>query len=181
MSTFQKYEKFGAYHWDAYQNDPEYKAHVDHVVEWVQGDSILDAGAGDGLICAKLGAVGIDDNKRAVELATEKKANVLFCSVYDIVFDSSDFDAVFLGDVIEHLDRPKDALLEIHRVLQEGGRLYVVWPAVTDAHAIRHYSIPQLVKAVTECGFALQDDPYTIASRHYAVFGKVDGKKGKKK
>lgn len=183
MKKFDKYERFGAYHWAAYENDPEYRAHVDHVCKWVTGDSVLDAGAGDGLICAKIGAkVGIDSDETAVRLADEKGANVWHGDICKMVFDSGEFDAVYLGDVIEHLEKPDEALIEIHRVLREGGRLYVVWPSVNDPYAVRHYSIPQLVKAVTDCGFVLQGEAYTIASRHYAVFGKVETKaKGKKK
>lgn len=171
---FDKYDRLGAYHWKAYENDPEYRAHVDHVVEWIPKGKILDVGAGDGLIASKIGAVGIDSNKTAVYHAKRNGANVSFGSAYKLG-NIGPFDSVYLGDVIEHLETPEKALLEIHRVLSKGGALYVVWPTpgIVDEYAEKAYSVKDLVEVVERCGFALDGDVYTIKSRTYAKFRKA--------
>lgn len=175
---FDKYDKFGAYHWDAYENDQEYRAHVDHVCGWVSDKLVLDVGAGDGLISAALGKAGkyvsaIDSNKTACDLARKNRVMVANMSVYEIVPQAFDIDAVYLGDVLEHLAEPAKALSRIHAVLPEGGTLYVVVPAIKDDHADTQYTENSLVKLVTSCGFEVKDKPYTIASRLYASFTKI--------
>ncbi len=174
MKKFDKYEKFGAYHWAAYEDtQSEYRAHVDHVVNWLAGEaSILDVGAGDGLITSKLGAIAIEENELAVSLAQEKGANVQKGSVYNLPQGDKRLDAVFLGDVIEHLEKPEKALAEIHRVLIDGGRLYVVWPSegVVDEYAHKHYPNKELLALVEANGFASDGEAYAIKSRNYARF-----------
>lgn len=175
---FDKYDRLGAYHWDAYEQDAEYREHVDHVCGWIQERSILDVGAGDGLITFKLAkgrerVFGIDNNETAVKLSDEKGIFVGKASVYDIGADGWDVEAVYLGDVLEHLSDPEKALRRIHAVLPEGGTLYVVVPAVRDSHADTQYNATSLSKLVTSCGFEVKDKPYTIASRLYASFIKL--------
>lgn len=184
---FDKYEKLGPYHWEAYENDPEYRAHVDHVCKWVTGDSVLDVGAGDGLICSKLGAgaVGIDSDETAVKLAKQKGVNVSMQNAESIQCDDASFDAVYFGDVIEHLETPEKALSEIHRVLTDDGKLYVVWPTpgIRDEYANREYTVKALVALVEDCGFKLSSEVRAIKSRTYAAFTKqvhhADHTKGK--
>jgi len=175
MKKFDKYEQFGAYHWAAYENPPnEYHDHVNHVVEWLKGEaSILDVGAGDGLIASKLGAIAIEETELAVKLAQEKGAKVEKGSAYNLPQGDKRLDAVFLGDVIEHLEKPEKALAEIHRVLVDEGRLYVVWPAegVVDEYAHKHYSNKELIALVQANGFALDGEAYTIKSRAYRIWG----------
>lgn len=176
MKKFDKYERFGAYHWAAYENDPEYRAHVDHVCKWVTGDSVLDVGAGDGLICSKLGAgaVGIDSDETAVKLAKQKGVNVSMQNAESIQCDDASFDAVYFGDVIEHLETPEKALSEIHRVLTDDGKLYVVWPTpgIRDEYANREYTVKALISLVESWGFRLMMEARAIKSRTYAVFAK---------
>jgi SAM-dependent methyltransferase len=43
-------------------------------------------------------------------------------------FDASSFDAVNLGDVLEHMEDPKHAMREIHRVLKPGGIIIISTP-----------------------------------------------------
>lgn len=175
---FDKYDRLGAYHWDAYENDAEYRAHVDHVCGWISERNILDVGAGDGLITAKLVnsgkyVIGIDSNKTACDLASTKGAIIDNTSIYDIDPDVWSIGAAYLGDVLEHLSDPERALRKIHAVLPEGGTLYVVVPAVRDTHADTQYTATSLTKLVTSCGFETKDKPYVIASRLYATFIKL--------
>lgn len=53
-------------------------------------------------------------------------------------FDDGHFDAVFSTQVLEHLDRPEEALREAVRVLRPGGTLVLTVPGVWPTHEAPH-------------------------------------------
>ncbi|MBW2410574.1 MAG: class I SAM-dependent methyltransferase [Deltaproteobacteria bacterium] len=102
---------------------------------------ILDVGCATGrlLECLyKAGArelFGVDLAPRILEVAREKFLQTEACielSTADaedaLPWDNGYFDAITLTGVLHHFFRPKDALSEIYRVLQSGGRLLVIDP-----------------------------------------------------
>lgn len=105
------------------------------LLEVREGLSILDAGCGRGevlLACASEGAnvTGIDYSVAAVEISKETLSEVdgavvTRADITSLPFDTSTFDRVLFGDVIEHIDcdQTAQALGEIHRVLRPGGKL----------------------------------------------------------
>lgn len=104
--------------------------------------TVLDIGCGAGgktLYYASRGArqvVGIDVvpsyRTEAVALARklglEEKATFLTGDAAAMPFADNAFDSIIANDVMEHLPRPDQALVECHRVLTPGGRLYVNFP-----------------------------------------------------
>ena len=104
------------------------------------GMSLLDCGCGPGTITLGLAnavapgeVVGIDLEpsmiERANALAKERQVpNVRFqvADIFQLPFPDSSLDAVFTAAVLEHLDKPVDALQEIRRVLKPGGLVGVV-------------------------------------------------------
>ncbi len=117
---FDKYERFGAYHWDSYKNDPVYKIHVDYIVEnWKKKPrgTLLDVGCGDGLISCLLAeegfkVKGIDIEKEGIRLAQEKCPSVAF-EVKDVFEINKQFDYLLASEVIEHLPNPNEFLQKI--------------------------------------------------------------------
>jgi SAM-dependent methyltransferase len=73
--------------------------------------SVLDVGAGKGFLRLFLpetiSYVGIDENP---------SDEVKIGSVYNTGFHDRSFDTVVLSEVLEHLERPLDALIEMRRV-----------------------------------------------------------------
>jgi SAM-dependent methyltransferase len=49
-------------------------------------------------------------------------------------FEDQSFDVVFAFEVLEHIDEPQKAASEFHRVLKQGGRLYVSTPFTFGVH-----------------------------------------------
>lgn len=55
-------------------------------------------------------------------------------SVYDLPFKNNEFDVVLFMVVLEHLERPQEAIAEIKRVLNPGGKILVSVPFVFPMH-----------------------------------------------
>jgi SAM-dependent methyltransferase len=90
----------------------------------------------------------------------EKKNIDVFASAYSIPFENSTFDVALMTQVIEHLEKPYDALTEINRILKEDGLLIVAWPflypvheAPRDFHRLTGYGMEFLAR---ETGFDIQ-------------------------
>jgi len=133
---FDKYEQHGAYHWEEFERPTVYRKHALRVQRWITEERVLDAGAGDGLITSLLGATGIDINPLAVKLAQERGAAVTLGDVCQI---EGDFDAVYLGDVLEHLETPGRALEHLHSVTKI---LYISTPP-RKGNTLRPYHVQE--------------------------------------
>lgn len=114
----------------------KYWDHRDRVTfRYLTGPRILDAGCGEGITLEKLIRAFPDAEVRGLDV---DPANVAICrrhdlparqgSVYELPFDDGAFDSCLLMEVIEHLERPRQALAELARVTRPGGRVLVVYP-----------------------------------------------------
>jgi 2-polyprenyl-3-methyl-5-hydroxy-6-metoxy-1,4-benzoquinol methylase len=99
---------------------------VDDLVRDVAPTSILDVGCGEGIVTERLAVltgaptVGIDlgDERLQAEWSSRERDGLSFraASAYDLPFEEASFDCVFALEVLEHLERPREALAEIARV-----------------------------------------------------------------
>lgn len=166
---FDKYKKYGAYHWDDYNDkNTVYAQHVEFLKDWIKEKDTLDVGAGDGLITYVLGIKGIDDNKEAVKLAQKKGADVKLGDAYNL---SGYYDAVFMGDTLEHLEFPTKAIRQARKVAPV---LYITTPPYEagkkDAHHYNEWTPDQLIELVEKEGFELMGDIIIQYERMYAKF-----------
>ena len=61
--------------------------------------------------------------------------------IHKIPLADGSVDAVICGSVLEHVENPILAIQEIHRVLKDGGKLFVSIPSIYPYHARKgHYS-----------------------------------------
>lgn len=104
---------------------------------------LLDVGCGDGNLGLWLGQAlgaeeifGIGVSSANVEVAMGKgiKAIKLDVDEFDFPFDSDYFDAVFCGEVIEHLFDPDHLLDEMYRVLKPEGFCIITTPNLGGWH-----------------------------------------------
>jgi SAM-dependent methyltransferase len=106
----------------------------------VAGDRVLDVGCGEGAFTAALAAagalaVGVDVAAEPLRRARARHPALDFRLVAAepagdrrLPFPHSAFDAVWAGELLEHLHDPPTLLDEVRRVLRAGGRLLVSTP-----------------------------------------------------
>jgi SAM-dependent methyltransferase len=101
------------------------------------GQSILDAGCGDGRFCYELRSeraevTGVDYSERALAFARAFNPDVQFhCQPLHTLELGREFDAITLIEVIEHIPPPllPQAIQRIARHLSSAGRLVVTVPS----------------------------------------------------
>jgi ubiquinone/menaquinone biosynthesis C-methylase UbiE len=106
-------------------------------------DRILDVGCGDGNFSTLIGKAcnakeiyGIEISEKGVESAKKKGVK---CYKLDIdeeyfPFENNYFDAVFAGEIIEHLFDPDHFLDEVYRVMKPGGIFVLTTPNLASIH-----------------------------------------------
>lgn len=91
---------------------------------------ILDVGCGDGNFscllkeaCKAREVYGIEISERGVELARNNGVKAYQLNIYDedFPFENGYFDAIFAGEIIEHLYNPDHFLEECYRLLHSEG------------------------------------------------------------
>jgi SAM-dependent methyltransferase len=101
------------------------------------GSKVLEAGCGIGAQtsiltqnCPHAHFVSMDISQDSIDQARQviKADNVIFCQadIFDLPFESDSFDHIFVCFVLEHLQKPIDALANLGRVLKKGGSITVI-------------------------------------------------------
>ena len=103
-----------------------------------ENGKVLDIGCGDGLISSlvrdvtKADVYGLDISKSAVSEAKKRgiKAKTLNVDKGGFPFEKNTFDAVFCGDLIEHIYDTEKLLENIIMILKPGGYLIISVPNI---------------------------------------------------
>jgi SAM-dependent methyltransferase len=102
--------------------------------ELAAGKAVLDAGCGTGYgsqILMEAGArrvVGIDVDKDALPNRGHENLEFAVADVHELPHADAEFDLVVCFEVIEHVERPNEAIAELARVLADDGVLLVSSP-----------------------------------------------------
>jgi len=100
---------------------------VDEAAANLEPTSVLDVGCGEGVVTERLArrlaptqVLGVDANEARLnaEWSARGAPNLSFAtgSAYDLPFEDESFDLVCAIEVLEHLERPREALAEMKRV-----------------------------------------------------------------
>ena len=143
--------------------EAEHRARYWWAAQWVADKHVLDAGCGTGYGLEMLLAYGpesvkgVDLSEEAVADAGRRlgdQAELVRADVRDLPLEDGSFDVVVCFEVIEHVERQRDALDELKRVLRPGGVLLIsspnrdVYPP-GNPHHVREY-LPEELRAELE-------------------------------
>ncbi len=131
------------------------------------GERVLDVGCGEGRFAAALAGAGaqvvaIDVAEEALRRARSAHPELdlrLVQGEGPWELADADFDAVWAGEVIEHVADTAAWLSEVRRVLRPGGRLLLSTPA--------HGRLGRLRLGLSERAFAVAFDPLAPHLRFY--------------
>jgi len=150
---------------------------VEKISTKLKTERILDVGCGTGanlkMLAAYGKAEGVDISPQAVDFCHERGLDsVKLGAIEQLPYESDSFELVTALDVIEHLDDDIAGLREMRRVLRRQGRILVFVPAFMFLWGVqddvsnhrRRYTLPRLLKAVEEAGFAIEWSSYANIS-----------------
>jgi ubiquinone/menaquinone biosynthesis C-methylase UbiE len=161
----------------------------DFLLSWVSpGDRVLDLGCGDGTFTAALSEsgthpTGADVAEAALRRARERHPGADYARIEPHgpwPFPDAGFDAVWAGEVIEHVADTESWVNEVRRVLRPGGRLLVTTPRVGPlararrapdprGQHLRFYTRRTLRDLLTDMGFT----DVHVAARHGLLLGRA--------
>jgi ubiquinone/menaquinone biosynthesis C-methylase UbiE len=107
------------------------------IIENIAADAkvVLDAGCGEGITLERIIRLfpektvsGIDISQDNIDIGRQHGLPVSQGDVFHLQMKDDAVDCCILSEVIEHLDRPEEALGEIRRVLKARGKLVIVFP-----------------------------------------------------
>ena len=141
---------------------------------------LLDIGCATGFFLDEakqyFDVVGIEISK----FATEYSRNEFMLEIFDkpleeCEFESNQFDVITLWDTIEHLDKPKQTLLEVKRILKNSSLLVLQtgnvdsimaklsgkrWHLYTPPEHLYYFSKKTLENLLTKTGFFIKEINY---------------------
>ncbi len=162
-------------HFRRYQEKRRYQC-VSRLVPKQGVSRVLDVGAGAGWLSEMLVNrgfetnaldLGLDSILRAKKRLERRSITVPFTEgdVYRLPYRSESFDAVVASEILEHLEKPKEALSEIARIVKPGGSIIVSTPyrerieeilcihcnrktpVNAHLHSFDEHTLPELLKA----------------------------------
>ncbi len=140
---------------------------VDSLLPAHPNRAVLSAGCGTGTelhFLSRYGKVtGADPSDQAIGFCRSSgvRADLVQAPLERLPFSAGSFDAVFLLDVLEHIEAEGVALAEVSRVLKPGGLVVFTVPAFgflwsradLRAYHFRRYRRPELREVLSRAGF----------------------------
>jgi 2-polyprenyl-3-methyl-5-hydroxy-6-metoxy-1,4-benzoquinol methylase len=142
---------------------PATKLHRTLRAHGISGGRLLDVGCGNGSLIyhmRRLGwkVAGVEINPDTVAIARKNGLNVKLAQLHQRPFPDGFFDVVYMGDVIEHLTQPRQALSTSRRVLRPGGLIVIKTPNARCGFA--RYSL--LFAQLTRLAWPFSEAPYHL-------------------
>jgi len=115
---------------------------IRHFERPIDGGKLLDIGCGAGVFLgfALEGGwqvCGLEPDEQAAQASSLDDGVISIGGLPDTGFPDAQFDAILLNHVIEHVHEPREALLEVMRLLRAGGQATVITPSLSSwSHAI---------------------------------------------
>ena len=125
------------------------------------GTRLFDVGAGDSPYRELFDHVDYVSNDWTHSVHPGARAVDVVGPAHDLPVDDASFDAVLFTEVLEHTPNPAEVLVELHRVLRPGGRLFMTTPFVWELHEAPfdffRYTAWGLDRLARDAGFVATD------------------------
>jgi len=110
-------------------------------IHFVEKGRLLDIGCGNGTELYKLKKMGwetygVEVHKEASERARSGGLSVFTGDLFEANFPDQFFDVVRMSFVLEHLPNPRETLVEIKRILNPQGRIYI---SIQNARSLNYW------------------------------------------
>jgi len=117
------------------QEDLRFGRVLDYVANMKPRGLFLDVGCSSGQVMywaqkRGLNPSGVEINKRTADIASANGFPVFNGFLEQAPFEKKSFDIVFLGDVIEHVNNPREFISEVVTFLKPGGVIVISTPNV---------------------------------------------------
>ncbi|HEU4510848.1 MAG TPA: bifunctional glycosyltransferase/class I SAM-dependent methyltransferase [Pyrinomonadaceae bacterium] len=138
LSYEQKYDIDGAQY--TYKRTDPYSSHS-RIIEWIDKErpqQVLEVGTATGYLSsemAKRGCVvtGIEQDPEMAKIAEKHCRKMFVGDVENLDFSQlGTYDAIILGDVVEHLRNPREFLQKTGKLLNAGGKILISLPNVAN-------------------------------------------------
>lgn len=173
-------ERYIAQYRDLYERHWWWRARERYILDALQRAAppggwrrILDIGCGDGLFFNRLTELGEVEGVDPAAHAGSRWADRIHTAPFDASFDPGRrYSLILFLDVLEHLDRPEEAVRAATRLLDEGGAILITVPAFPqlwtrhddlNRHRIR-YTTRTLTALVNSAGLEALDARYLFQS-----------------
>lgn len=119
------YDKYGSRNPVTRELMRRFRTQVDGIVTELAPASLLDAGCGEGVLtesfaqllpAARIVGIDVPSPELSAEWSLRRGPAFLPGSIYGLPFTDGEFELVSALEVMEHLERPGDALMELARV-----------------------------------------------------------------
>jgi len=120
----------------------------EQLIKYYKGGALMDLGCLDSLIpiwakqkYPKDEIWALDQSEQIIKELQEAMPQINYTvgDVYETTFPDGYFDYVVAGEIIEHLERPKDFIKEVFRILKRGGIFALTTPREeTEAGEVDH-------------------------------------------
>ncbi len=157
----------GAYHVKAYETDEAFTKYIDSIVDFFddkKGKTILDVGAGEGLVTELLLERGhtvdaLDISERARAMFHARKIHMeheTYFYVADFLDFKNKYDWILFANTLHWIEDEKAAVKKVKELAKEGA--YIVTTNVKrDKRDLRAYTSDQLEKLFPSARITLQD------------------------
>ncbi len=157
---------------------------INNIQKCTKLDRVLEVGVGNGAFIATALEMNIPiDAVEIIEESAQSISNLLNIDIHCMDFltykSPHMYNAIFMGDVIEHVTDPKKALRVAHELLENDGVLWLSTPNFNSAFSkfykyrdpmwsepthITYFSYSGFEKIANECGFVISE--YVVSNRY---------------
>ena len=136
-----------AYEFDRWRQEAKAGHYLRKLLKQASSGKLLDIGCASGYFISYINkqsdwdAYGVELGELPAKFARDTLGlNVIHGDLFSASYENNFFDAIYVGDVLEHVPNPVDFMRECRRILKPGGKLHLAVPnGRTDCRGLIRY------------------------------------------